>query len=128
MVTGLPLTWWRAEREVNPCDVSVFCMVAPLLLFAGVLLRDPLLEAVVDKDLDYHFVPNEVIEDDLWHRVSHRCFDTGCGVNTGMVLTAMMQYTVPQRFVVALVACRFSECSSMRISPYRGKPCLLSAL
>jgi hypothetical protein len=102
MVTGLPLIWWRAEREVNPCDVSVFCMVAPLLLVAGVLLRDPLVEAVVDKDLDNHFVPDEVTEDDLWHRVSHRCFDAGSGVNTGMVLIAVMQHTVPQRFVVTL--------------------------
>jgi hypothetical protein len=102
VVSGVPLTWWRTEREVDPYEVGVFRMVAPLLLVAGVPLRDPLLEPVVDKELEYHFVPDEVIEDDLWHRVSHRCFDTGCGVNTGMVLTAMMQYTVPQRFVVAL--------------------------
>jgi hypothetical protein len=102
MVTGLPLTWWRAEREVDPHEVNVFCMVAPLLLVAGVPLRDPLIEAVVDKDLEHHTVPDEVTEDDLWHGVAHSCLDTGSGVNTGMFLTAVMQYAVSKLLVIAL--------------------------
>jgi hypothetical protein len=102
MVTGLPLVWWRAECEVDSHDVNIFCMVAPLLLLARVLLRDPLIEAVVDKDLDNHTVPDEVTEDDLWHGVAHSCLDTGSGVNTGMVLTAVMQYAVSKLLVIAL--------------------------
>jgi hypothetical protein len=102
MVTGLALVWWRAECNVDSHDVNIFCIVAPLLLLVGVRLRDSLVEAIVHQDLDDHTVPDLVLEHDLWHGVACCCLDTGSGVNTGMVLTAVMQYAVSELLVIAL--------------------------
>ena len=111
---------------MNAQNVHIFCMVDPLLLLVGVRLRDSLVEAIVHQDLDDHTVPDLVLEHDLWHGVACCCVDTGSGVNTGMVLTAVMQYAIQASRYCSPVTFHSSGCSSMRIAPFRGTLGVLS--